>query len=102
LFVAEIHTKVKDYQRQMRDAFIGYSDLHLSEQIESFSVCYRRRAITIGLQRGKTMRQRFLAVSLSGMLAFSLCHAGSVFLCVLAHKRMTIPASRTKPTKEKP
>jgi hypothetical protein len=41
LLVAEIHTKVKDHEWQVMDAFIGYLDRHLGEQIESISVYYR-------------------------------------------------------------
>jgi hypothetical protein len=41
LLVAEIHTKVKDHEWQMMDAFIGYLDRHLGEHIESISVYYR-------------------------------------------------------------
>lgn len=41
MLVAEIHRKVKDHERQMMDAFIGYLDRHLGEQIESISVYYR-------------------------------------------------------------
>jgi hypothetical protein len=41
LLVAEIQTKVKDHEWQMMDAFIGYLDRHLGEQIESISVYYR-------------------------------------------------------------
>ena len=41
LLVAELHTKVKDHEWQMMDAFIGYLDRHLGEQIESISVYYR-------------------------------------------------------------
>lgn len=41
LLVAEIHSRVKDHEWQMMDAFIGYLDRHLSEQIESISVYYR-------------------------------------------------------------
>lgn len=39
--VAEIHTRVKAHEWQMLDAFIGYLDRHLGEQIESISVYYR-------------------------------------------------------------
>lgn len=41
LLVAEIHTKVKDHEWQMLQAFIGYLDRHLGEDIESISVHYR-------------------------------------------------------------
>ena len=41
LLVAEIHTKVKDHEWQMMDAFIGYLDRHMGEQIESISLYYR-------------------------------------------------------------
>ena len=39
--MAEIQTKVKDHEWQMLQAFIGYLDRHLGEQIESISICYR-------------------------------------------------------------
>lgn len=41
LLLAEIHTKVKDHEWQMLQAFIGYLDRHLGEEIESISVYYR-------------------------------------------------------------
>ena len=41
LLIAEIQSKVKDHEWQMMDAFIGYLDRHLGEQIESISVYYR-------------------------------------------------------------
>jgi hypothetical protein len=41
LLVAEIHTKVKDHEWQVMDAFIGYLDRHLGEHVESISVYYR-------------------------------------------------------------
>jgi hypothetical protein len=41
LLVAEIHTKVRDHEWQVTDAFIGYLDRHLGEQIESIAVYYR-------------------------------------------------------------
>ncbi len=41
LLVAEIQTKVKDHEWQMLQAFIGYLDRHLGEQIECISVHYR-------------------------------------------------------------
>ncbi len=41
LLVAEIRTKVKDHEWQMLDAFIGYLDRHLGDQIESVSILYR-------------------------------------------------------------
>jgi hypothetical protein len=41
LLVAEIRTKVKDHEWQMLQAFVGYLDRHLGEQIESISVYYR-------------------------------------------------------------
>ena len=41
LLVAEIQTKVKDHEWQMLQAFIGYLDRHLGEEIESISVYYR-------------------------------------------------------------
>jgi hypothetical protein len=39
--VAEIHSKVKDHEWQILQAFIGYLDRHLGEQIECISVYYR-------------------------------------------------------------
>jgi hypothetical protein len=39
--VAEIQTKVKDHEWQMLQAFIGYLDRHLGEEIECISVYYR-------------------------------------------------------------
>jgi len=41
LLVATIHTKVKDHEWQMLQAFIGYIDRHLGEQVDSISVHYR-------------------------------------------------------------
>ena len=41
LLVAEIHSRAKDHEWQMMDAFIGYLDRHLGEQIESIAVYYR-------------------------------------------------------------
>lgn len=41
LLIAEIHSKVKDHEWQMMDAFIGYLDRHLGDHIESISVYYR-------------------------------------------------------------
>jgi hypothetical protein len=41
LLVAEIHTKVKDHEWQMLQAFVGYLDRHLGEAIECISVHYR-------------------------------------------------------------
>ena len=41
LLMAEIQTKVKDHEWQMLDAFVGYLDRHLGEQIESISIYYR-------------------------------------------------------------
>jgi hypothetical protein len=41
LLVAEIRTKVKDHEWQLLQAFIGYLDRHLGEQIESISISYR-------------------------------------------------------------
>jgi hypothetical protein len=41
LLVAEIQTKVKDHEWQMLQAFIGYLDRHLGEQIECITVHYR-------------------------------------------------------------
>jgi hypothetical protein len=39
--VAELHTRAKDHEWQMMDAFIGYLDRHLGDHIESISVYYR-------------------------------------------------------------
>lgn len=41
LLVAEIRTKVKDHEWQILEAFIGYLDRHLGEQIESIVIHYR-------------------------------------------------------------
>jgi hypothetical protein len=41
LLVAEIRTKVKDHEWQILEAFIGYLDRHLGEQIESITIHYR-------------------------------------------------------------
>ena len=41
LLVAEVRTKVKDHEWQLLQAFIGYLDRHLGEQIESISISYR-------------------------------------------------------------
>ena len=41
LLIAEIHTKVKDHEWQMLQAFIGYLDRHLGAEIDSISVHYR-------------------------------------------------------------
>ena len=41
LLVAEIHTKVRDHEWQILDAFIGYLDRHLGDQIEGISIYYR-------------------------------------------------------------
>ena len=41
LLIAEIRTKVKDHEWQIMEAFIGYLDRHLGEQIDSISVYYR-------------------------------------------------------------
>lgn len=41
LLVAEIRTRVKDHEWQMLQAFVGYLDRHLGDQIESLSVYYR-------------------------------------------------------------
>ena len=41
LLVAEIQSKVKDHEWQVLQAFVGYLDRHLGEQIESISVYYR-------------------------------------------------------------
>ena len=39
--VAEIQSKVTDHEWQMLQAFVGYLDRHLGDQIESISVYYR-------------------------------------------------------------
>jgi hypothetical protein len=39
--VAEIQSKVKDHEWQLLQAFVGYLDRHLGDQIESISVYYR-------------------------------------------------------------
>jgi hypothetical protein len=39
--LAEMQSKVKDHEWQMLQAFIGYLDRHLGEQIESSSISYR-------------------------------------------------------------
>jgi hypothetical protein len=41
LLIAEIRTRVKDHEWQIMEAFIGYLDRHLGEQIDSISVYYR-------------------------------------------------------------
>jgi hypothetical protein len=41
LLVAGIQSKVKDHEWQLLQAFVGYLDRHLGEQIESISVYYR-------------------------------------------------------------
>lgn len=41
MLLAEVHTRDKDHEWQMMDAFIGYLDRHLGSQIESISVYYR-------------------------------------------------------------
>ena len=41
LLLAEVHTNVRDHEWQLMDAFIGYLDRHLGDQIESISVYYR-------------------------------------------------------------
>ncbi len=41
LLIAAIRTKVKDHEWQIMEAFIGYLDRHLGEQIESISIHYR-------------------------------------------------------------
>lgn len=41
LLIAEIRTKVKDHEWQIMEAFIGYLDRHLGDQIESITVHYR-------------------------------------------------------------
>jgi hypothetical protein len=41
LLLAEIHTQAKDHEWQILEAFIGYLDRHLGEQIESVSILYR-------------------------------------------------------------
>ena len=41
LLVAEIKTRVKDHEWQILEAFVGYLDRHLGDQIESISIHYR-------------------------------------------------------------
>ena len=41
LLIAEIRTKVKAHEWQILEAFIGYLDRHLGEQIESIAIHYR-------------------------------------------------------------
>jgi hypothetical protein len=41
LLIAEIRTKVKDHEWQILEAFIGYLDRHLGDQIESITIHYR-------------------------------------------------------------
>ncbi len=41
LLVAEIRTRVKDHEWQILEAFIGYLDRHLGEQIDSVAIYYR-------------------------------------------------------------
>ncbi len=41
LLIAEIRTRIKDHEWQILDAFIGYLDRHLGEQIDSISIYYR-------------------------------------------------------------
>ncbi len=41
ILIAEIRTKVNDHEGQILDAFIGYLDRHLGEQIDSISIFYR-------------------------------------------------------------
>jgi hypothetical protein len=41
LLVAEIRTKAQDHEWQIMEAFIGYLDRHLGEQIDSIWIYYR-------------------------------------------------------------
>jgi hypothetical protein len=41
LLVAEVHTKKEGMEWQLLQAFIGYLDRHLGENIESVSINYR-------------------------------------------------------------
>ena len=41
LLIAEIQTKAKDHEWQILEAFIGYLDRHLGDQIESIAIHYR-------------------------------------------------------------
>lgn len=41
LLIAEVRTKVADHEWQILDAFIGYLDRHLGDQIESITIHYR-------------------------------------------------------------
>ncbi len=41
LLVAEVRTRVKDHEWQILEAFVGYLDRHLGDQIESVSIFYR-------------------------------------------------------------
>jgi hypothetical protein len=41
LLLAEVHTQAKDHEWQILEAFIGYLDRHLGEQIDSVSILYR-------------------------------------------------------------
>lgn len=41
LLVAEVHTRVRDHEWQLLQAFIGYLDRHLGESIESVAIYYR-------------------------------------------------------------
>ncbi len=41
LLVAEIQTKVRDHEWQMLQAFVGYLDRHLGDEIDSISIYYR-------------------------------------------------------------
>lgn len=41
LLVAAVRTKVKDHEWQLLDAFIGYLDRHVGDQIESIFISYR-------------------------------------------------------------
>ena len=56
ILIAEIRTKVKDHEWQILDAFIGYLDRHLGEQIDSISD--ERAQIETGVDLDKTCADR--------------------------------------------
>jgi hypothetical protein len=41
LLIAELRTKMKDHEWQILEAFFGYLDRHLGDQIESITIHYR-------------------------------------------------------------
>ncbi len=71
LLVAEIHTKVQDLEWQMMDAFIGYLDRHLGEQIESISVSYRCRPM-LSCRTGARSHRSRVADDLQARQEYSL------------------------------